>query len=85
MPALALLHAYHTLSDVPCRYGIAKGTVLTAWRLLRCNPWGGSGYDPTSWPPVGLAPLFALPYSAEVAVVVGTALVVRFTHALLFE
>ncbi|MEQ8850913.1 MAG: membrane protein insertion efficiency factor YidD [Phycisphaerales bacterium] len=19
---------------------------LTAWRLLRCQPWGGSGYDP---------------------------------------
>ncbi|PIR25737.1 MAG: membrane protein insertion efficiency factor YidD [Deltaproteobacteria bacterium CG_4_10_14_0_2_um_filter_43_8] len=18
----------------------------TAWRLLRCHPWGGSGYDP---------------------------------------
>jgi hypothetical protein len=67
------------------RYGVAKGTVLTAWRLLRCNPWSGSGYDPTNWPPVGLAPMFQLPYSAEIAVVVGTAVFVRFTHALLFE
>ncbi|MCR5069663.1 MAG: membrane protein insertion efficiency factor YidD, partial [Prevotella sp.] len=19
---------------------------LAIWRILRCNPWGGSGYDP---------------------------------------
>ncbi|PRQ43247.1 putative membrane protein insertion efficiency factor [Rosa chinensis] len=31
------------------RYGVAKGTVLTAWRLCRCNPLGGSGYDPPRW------------------------------------
>mmetsp|Transcript_6302 Transcript_6302/g.16324 ORF Transcript_6302/g.16324 Transcript_6302/m.16324 type:complete len:199 (-) Transcript_6302:56-652(-) len=35
-------------------YGVAKGTVLTAWRLARCNPFAGSGYDPPSWPPPGL-------------------------------
>lgn len=35
-------------------YGVTKGTILTAWRLMRCNPWGGSGYDPVSWPPPGL-------------------------------
>ena len=46
---------------------------------------GNDGYDPTSWPPVGLAPLFRLDYSAEVAVVLGAALVVRLGHALLFE
>ena len=23
-----------------------KGLYLTGWRILRCNPWGGSGYDP---------------------------------------
>lgn len=28
------------------KWGPFKGLVLTAWRLLRCNPWGGSGYDP---------------------------------------
>ena len=22
------------------RYGVTKGTILTAWRLLRCNPFG---------------------------------------------
>jgi putative membrane protein insertion efficiency factor len=21
-------------------HGVWKGTVLTAWRLMRCNPWG---------------------------------------------
>ena len=35
------------------KYGVAKGTILTAWRVLRCNPWGGQGYDPPAWPPVG--------------------------------
>jgi putative membrane protein insertion efficiency factor len=33
-------------------YGPAKGGVLTAWRLLRCSPIGGKGYDPPKWPPV---------------------------------
>lgn len=66
-------------------YGVAKGTVLTAWRLMRCNPWGGSGYDPTTWPPPGLGWLFRVEGSAEVAVVVGAAALVRFTHAVLFE
>jgi len=27
-------------------HGPIKGLILTAWRILRCNPWGGSGYDP---------------------------------------
>jgi uncharacterized protein len=27
-------------------YGILKGLVLAAWRLLRCNPWSPGGYDP---------------------------------------
>ncbi|KAL4188786.1 hypothetical protein AMTRI_Chr08g162170 [Amborella trichopoda] len=31
------------------RYGVLKGTVLTAWRLCRCNPLGGSGFDPPRW------------------------------------
>ncbi|KAG2272436.1 hypothetical protein Bca4012_085602 [Brassica carinata] len=31
------------------RYGVLKGTVLTTWRLCRCNPLGGSGYDPPRW------------------------------------
>lgn len=28
------------------KYGPVKGLALAIWRLLRCNPWGGSGYDP---------------------------------------
>lgn len=31
------------------RYGAVKGTVLAVWRVLRCNPWGGHGYDPPRW------------------------------------
>lgn len=27
-------------------HGPIKGSWLTAKRLLRCHPWGGSGYDP---------------------------------------
>lgn len=39
-------------------FGGPKGTVMTAWRLLRCNPWGGRGYDPPQWPPPGLESIF---------------------------
>jgi putative component of membrane protein insertase Oxa1/YidC/SpoIIIJ protein YidD len=28
------------------KYGPVKGLALALWRILRCNPWGGSGYDP---------------------------------------
>jgi putative membrane protein insertion efficiency factor len=28
------------------RYGILRGLVLAGWRLLRCNPLSGGGYDP---------------------------------------
>lgn len=27
-------------------YGIFKGSYLGIKRILRCHPWGGSGYDP---------------------------------------
>ena len=27
-------------------YGVWRGLVLAAWRLLRCNPWSLGGYDP---------------------------------------
>lgn len=27
-------------------HGPFKGAYLTVWRILRCNPWGGSGFDP---------------------------------------
>jgi putative membrane protein insertion efficiency factor len=26
-------------------YGLARGLVLAAWRLLRCNPWSHGGVD----------------------------------------
>jgi uncharacterized protein len=29
-------------------YGILRGSVLAAWRLLRCNPFSRGGYDPVS-------------------------------------
>jgi len=28
------------------RYGILRGLVLGAWRVLRCNPFSHGGYDP---------------------------------------
>ncbi len=28
------------------RYGIVRGGMIAAWRVVRCNPWGGHGYDP---------------------------------------
>jgi len=27
-------------------FGVARGLVLAAWRLLRCNPFSYGGYDP---------------------------------------
>nr|XP_043636975.1 UPF0161 protein At3g09310 [Erigeron canadensis] len=31
------------------KYGVAKGSILTVWRICRCNPLGGSGFDPPRW------------------------------------
>lgn len=31
-------------------HGVVRGAALTAGRLCRCHPWGGSGHDPV---PVG--------------------------------
>jgi hypothetical protein len=28
------------------KYGILKGGLKAAWRILRCNPWNKGGYDP---------------------------------------
>lgn len=28
------------------KYGPIKGLWLAAKRIIRCHPWGGSGYDP---------------------------------------
>lgn len=39
-----------TCSEYACqalkKHGPIKGLALAIWRILRCNPWGGSGYDP---------------------------------------
>ena len=32
--------------DAIREYGILRGAVLAAWRVLRCNPWSYGGYDP---------------------------------------
>jgi putative membrane protein insertion efficiency factor len=31
--------------DAVRHYGILRGLVLAAWRLLRCNPWSHGGVD----------------------------------------
>ena len=28
------------------KYGFFKGTALSVWRILRCNPFSKGGYDP---------------------------------------
>lgn len=28
------------------RFGVFKGSLLTIWRILRCNPFSKGGYDP---------------------------------------
>ena len=29
-------------------FGILRGLVLAAWRVLRCNPWSHGGFDPVA-------------------------------------
>ena len=31
--------------DALSEFGFLRGTVLTGWRLLRCNPWSHGGVD----------------------------------------
>ena len=50
-PALPRRCKYHpTCSayaiDAVREFGILRGAVLAAWRLLRCNPFSRGGYDP---------------------------------------
>lgn len=28
------------------KFGPIKGSILSIKRIIKCNPWGGSGYDP---------------------------------------
>ncbi|MBX3615822.1 membrane protein insertion efficiency factor YidD [Nitrosomonas sp.] len=39
-----------TCSQYACdaykKYGFIRGTGLSVWRILRCNPWNKGGYEP---------------------------------------
>ncbi|MGC4003739.1 MAG: membrane protein insertion efficiency factor YidD [Pirellulales bacterium] len=32
--------------DAVRKHGVVRGVTKGIWRICRCNPWGGSGYDP---------------------------------------
>jgi putative membrane protein insertion efficiency factor len=32
--------------DAVRKKGLVHGSLLAAWRLLRCNPWSHGGFDP---------------------------------------
>ena len=36
----------HYAMEALRQHGALAGSVLTVRRVLRCNPWGGLGYDP---------------------------------------
>lgn len=37
-------------AEALARHGLLRGSALSFWRILRCNPWGGHGFDPV--PPI---------------------------------
>ena len=50
-PALGPHCRYHpTCSEYALQavreYGVIRGGLLAAWRVVRCNPWSHGGYDP---------------------------------------
>jgi len=55
----------HYAADAVALHGPWRGSLLAAGRLLRCHPWGGSGYDPVPTAAVSGRPLAAGPESAE--------------------
>ena len=38
----------HYAVDALRTHGLPRGSLLSAWRLLRCNPWSRGGADPVS-------------------------------------
>lgn len=36
--------------DALSKHGAIRGSLLAGRRILRCHPWGGSGYDPVPEP-----------------------------------
>jgi putative membrane protein insertion efficiency factor len=45
----------HYAMEALRQHGAMQGSVLTVRRVLRCNPWGGMGYDPVPAPRDGRA------------------------------
>ena len=37
--------SYYSIESIN-KYGVVKGVRLSIQRILKCHPWGGSGYDP---------------------------------------
>jgi putative membrane protein insertion efficiency factor len=33
-------------AEATARYGIFRGAMMAAWRIIRCNPFVRGGYDP---------------------------------------
>jgi len=40
----------HYAAEAVARHGPWRGAGLAVCRILRCHPWGGSGYDPVPDP-----------------------------------
>ena len=43
----------HYAAEAVAQHGPWRGSLLALRRVLRCHPWGGSGYDPVPVEPKG--------------------------------